>query len=145
MDCGKDFEGDAYKSHTSCISEAQKYQGSLFQGVRNSVSKGAAKQERWVENLLKLGAESKNPRLSGYMSQLAGYTNIPRKEKKFINFAKNSLNVHDTSVLAEIWAVFEKAKNAPEVEPEPPVEDNPKPIAVAPPFSAEKKSPATGI
>ena len=30
IDCGKQFEGDAYKQHTSCISEAQKYQGHLF-------------------------------------------------------------------------------------------------------------------
>lgn len=96
MDCGKDFEGEAYQSHTrcagwpdeawvhmfclmevfkshlservregvgwltngwpepadchrSCISEAEKYQGDLFQGTKNAVSKGAAKQEKWLE------------------------------------------------------------------------------------------------
>ena len=29
IDCGKDFPGDSYAEHTSCISEAQKYQGKL--------------------------------------------------------------------------------------------------------------------
>ena len=32
VDCSKTFEGDAYKQHTSCISEAEKYQGHLYQG-----------------------------------------------------------------------------------------------------------------
>jgi cell growth-regulating nucleolar protein len=27
IDCGKDFYGDEYKAHDSCISEAEKYQG----------------------------------------------------------------------------------------------------------------------
>ena len=30
IDCMKKFTGDSYKQHTSCISEAQKYQGALY-------------------------------------------------------------------------------------------------------------------
>lgn len=30
IDCMKVFTGDSYKAHTSCISEAEKYQGALY-------------------------------------------------------------------------------------------------------------------
>lgn len=36
VDCGVNFEGEAYRSHTSCVSEAQKYQKSLYQPVRRT-------------------------------------------------------------------------------------------------------------
>ena len=46
MDCGKDFYGDEYASHTKCISEAAKYQGSLFKGSSDG---GGKKQQEWLE------------------------------------------------------------------------------------------------
>lgn len=30
VDCSKDFKGEEYRTHTSCISEAEKYQGNTF-------------------------------------------------------------------------------------------------------------------
>ena len=30
VDCSKDFNGDEFRAHTSCISEAEKYQGKLY-------------------------------------------------------------------------------------------------------------------
>ncbi|KAJ3042925.1 hypothetical protein HDV00_006232 [Rhizophlyctis rosea] len=35
IDCNTTFNGDAYKAHTSCISEAEKYQKSLYKGKKN--------------------------------------------------------------------------------------------------------------
>lgn len=32
IDCSAVFPGDAFKAHTSCVSEAQKYEGALFKG-----------------------------------------------------------------------------------------------------------------
>ena len=51
MDCGKDFYGDEYAAHTKCISEAEKYQSSLFRenGKEGGVGKGEKKQQEWVE------------------------------------------------------------------------------------------------
>ena len=51
MDCGKDFYGDEYASHTKCISEAEKYQGSLFKesGKAGGEAKGEKKQQEWLE------------------------------------------------------------------------------------------------
>ena len=49
MDCGKDFYGDEYAAHTSCISEAEKYQGALFTGEKGGKSKGERKQQEWLQ------------------------------------------------------------------------------------------------
>ena len=49
MDCGKDFYGDEYVSHTSCVTEAEKYQGPLFQGEKGGQTKGERKQLGWIE------------------------------------------------------------------------------------------------
>jgi cell growth-regulating nucleolar protein len=48
IDCGKDFPGDSYVSHTSCISEAEKYQGKLYKGKEKG-NKGERKQQEWLE------------------------------------------------------------------------------------------------
>jgi hypothetical protein len=48
IDCGKDFPGDSYASHTSCISEAEKYQGKLYKG-KDKANKGERKQQEWLE------------------------------------------------------------------------------------------------
>lgn len=48
IDCGKDFYGDDYVHHTKCISEAEKYQGALYQDGGGS-SKGEKKQHDWLE------------------------------------------------------------------------------------------------
>ena len=39
LDCMVHFHGSEYRSHTSCISEAQKYQGSLYREKKNSKDK----------------------------------------------------------------------------------------------------------
>ena len=49
MDCGKDFYGEEYAAHTSCITEAEKYQGALFKGERGGASKGDKKQQQWIQ------------------------------------------------------------------------------------------------
>ena len=48
IDCGKDFHGDAYAEHTSCISEAEKYQGKLYK-PKEKANKGEAKQQEWIK------------------------------------------------------------------------------------------------
>ncbi len=48
IDCGKDFHGDEYASHTKCVSEAEKYQGALYKDSGGN-SKGERKQQEWLE------------------------------------------------------------------------------------------------
>ena len=47
MDCGQRFEGAAYKEHTTCMSESQKYEGKFFVPKDN---KGDVKQQQWLQS-----------------------------------------------------------------------------------------------
>ena len=38
LDCGKEFYGNDYNTHTSCISEAQKYQKSVWRGDNKKIA-----------------------------------------------------------------------------------------------------------
>lgn len=46
MDCNKRFEGEAYKEHTTCVTEAERYQGHLYVPKDN---KGEVKQQAWLD------------------------------------------------------------------------------------------------
>jgi hypothetical protein len=60
-----------------------------------------------------------DPKLKTAYDRLMGYSNIPRKEKKFINFARNSLNIRDDAFLKRLWEHFGGAKPGPAVTPSP--------------------------
>ena len=60
--------------------------------------------------------------------QLSGFSNIPRKQAKFINFARNrsfcsftdcskadkcSLKLHNEKILSELWTLFDAVKPKP--------------------------------
>lgn len=48
MDCGQNFYGESYNGHTKCITEAEKYQGKLFQ-AKDKMNKGEKKQQDWIK------------------------------------------------------------------------------------------------
>ena len=48
IDCGLDFHGDEYVGHTSCITEAEKYQGKLYK-PKDKTNKGEHKQQEWLK------------------------------------------------------------------------------------------------
>ena len=48
IDCGKDFHGEEYNGHTSCITEAEKYQGNLYR-PKEKANKGDVKQQEWMK------------------------------------------------------------------------------------------------
>ena len=129
VDCSVTFEGEAYKTHTSCISEAEKYQGALYQANSN-VKKNP--QERWLQQINE--ARSDDPRVqkgalctstserilmaillttfcldspSAVLDTLGDYDNIPRKKKKFINFLKNSYNLRNPELEEKVWDALE--------------------------------------
>merc|ERR550537_1023525 len=69
-----------------------------------------------------------------YLLRLRDYSNIPRKQKPFTNFVKNSLNLRTTAEVEQLWAIVQKA-TAPQV---------PKPGATSPKSGSSKapgKSP----
>jgi cell growth-regulating nucleolar protein len=86
MDCNMRFVGNDYLSHTSCVTEAQRYEGALYVHKDN---KGDVKQQAWLDNVqARLDAAEGSGRLRPFMERLLAYDNVPRKKAKFINFAK---------------------------------------------------------
>jgi len=105
IDCGKDFPGDAYKSHTSCISEAEKYQGHLYK-AKEGGNKGETKQKEWMKQVQDATGGIADPRLKSLLEKIAEYSNVPRKKKKFENFCKNSIRIYDQKTLEQLWEAF---------------------------------------
>ena len=112
MDCNKRFSPEDYLTHTSCVSEAERYQGALYVHKDN---KGEVKQQAWLSNVqARLDAAEGSAKLRPFMERLLAYDNVPRKRAKFINFAKNSLNLkQDREGIAEkLWDVIGPTDNA---------------------------------
>jgi cell growth-regulating nucleolar protein len=136
IDCSKVFAWDEWEAHTSCMSEAQKYQGKLFQ-AKESTNKGQKKQDAWIENVQrKIADPSLKSHVKSNLEKLLGFDNIPRKQKPFGNFVKNSLKLWDNAKINELWEVISAANAAP-----PPNNANAAPppaTATAPPAVAVK-------
>jgi len=120
IDCNMRFTWDTWEQHTSCISEAQKYQGNLFQAKENK-NKGKVKQDSWTENIEQRIADPSSgvrPETKNLLEKLLGFTNVPRKQKPFGNFVKNSLKIWDDRKINDMWAVI-AAANEKKAAPAP--------------------------
>jgi cell growth-regulating nucleolar protein len=93
---------DDYRVHTSCVSEAERYEKTVYKGNKKNAKKNP--QEAWTA-LIAAAAESAPSALKSYMQRLAELDNVPRKEKPFRNWAANSLNLRgqQASVTASLW------------------------------------------
>lgn len=112
VDCSVSFEGDAYRAHVTCVSEAQKYEGSLFK------PKGGGKrdpQAEWLE-VIAVAAE-KETRHKDLLQRLLSFSNVPRKPKPFVAFAKNSLRVFNDRILEELFAAIQAHAPPRNVQP----------------------------
>ncbi|KAF6372067.1 Ly1 antibody reactive [Rhinolophus ferrumequinum] len=110
IDCGKDFWGDDYKNHVKCISEEQKYGG---KGYAGKAHKGDMKQQAWIQKVNELiKRPNVSPKVRNLLEQISGFDNIPRKKAKFQNWMKNSLKVHNESILEQVWNIFSEASSS---------------------------------
>ena len=78
-------------------------------------AKGAKKQKEWMEKIEAAIAKAKLSRGAQVVwstLQEGGYDNVPRKEKKFLNFLSNSLNIRDFAACKEMWTIFESTFDA---------------------------------
>ncbi|ETI52990.1 hypothetical protein L917_03749 [Phytophthora nicotianae] len=134
VDCSVVFEGNDYAAHTSCISEAEKYEKSLFQGDKNKSKNGKKQtpQERWMD-VVQSATCPEDRKVQDVLTRIAGYDNVPRKKNKFVNFVTNSLALRDTVLVEKAWTIYETAfkASAPEANEVAPVEE-----------TASKKRPA---
>lgn len=104
IDCSVTFTIEDHVGHTGCITEAEKYQGALFQGKseKKKNSNDMSIDEKWKAVLLKLtSCPPCEPRF--LWTQLGAYDNVPRKKAKFINFLKNSVKMKDMKRIELVW------------------------------------------
>jgi LYAR-type C2HC zinc finger len=102
------FTVDSYGSHTVCISEAEKYEKSLYKGKPQKQNP----QDAWMQVITKAAASSDTApqSISGFLCRLGELDNVPRNKNKFTNFVKNSLKLHNLVVIESIWQFLEKLK-----------------------------------
>ncbi len=112
VDCSVSFYGNDYAAHTTCISEAEKYEGSLYK------AKPKAKmnpQEAWnlvVEVSCTVRAKEAPSSVAALLPRLAELSNVPRQKKKFVNFVKNSLRLYSDKAIEDLWLHLESGKEA---------------------------------
>ncbi|KAG7367789.1 LYAR-type C2HC zinc finger domain containing protein [Nitzschia inconspicua] len=118
VDCSVSFYGDDYKAHTSCMTEAERYEK---KPSSSSKTKKRNPQQEWmdvVDTCATAGSDDlstshKNPHLQSYLKTMAGLDNIPRKEKQFLNFMANSLNLRGrqgTDICQQLWNILKQEK-----------------------------------
>jgi cell growth-regulating nucleolar protein len=93
VDCSKEFHGQEYAAHLTCISEEEKYQGALYKPKGGKKGAKADPQEVWTEQIARAAATA--PRFKELMAKLTEYPNVPRKRDKFLNFLRNSIGLRD--------------------------------------------------
>jgi cell growth-regulating nucleolar protein len=125
---------DEFKKHTSCVTEAERYEKSIYRGPKkadeisgggNKKKKKMSPQESWM-SLIHSSVDDAPSDLKPWLEQIVNLgDNVPRKEKQFGNLVANSLRIHNKSTVEKIWkylqsireeqrAQQEKAKEAQE-------------------------------
>uniref|UniRef100_A0A7S4DDA0 Zinc finger C2H2 LYAR-type domain-containing protein n=1 Tax=Heterosigma akashiwo TaxID=2829 RepID=A0A7S4DDA0_HETAK len=102
VDCNVSFPDNDYKQHMTCISEAEKYQGNLYQAPKKKAGKQNP-QEAWMELVVNSANQPAPAGLKSYLQRMADLGNVPRQRKKFGNFVKNSLALRSDAVVAQLW------------------------------------------
>jgi cell growth-regulating nucleolar protein len=112
VDCNVVFKGDDFAAHTTCISEAEKYEGALYQ-----VKSKKNPQEKWMDLIQSM--KCPDVKVNQVLQRIAGYDNVPRKKAKFLNFIKNSIGFTgvEEHVFTLLETEFNKMKNMTEATP----------------------------
>lgn len=106
VDCNVSFWGDDYRKHTSCLTEAERYEKTVYRGPkkgsdgedtseRNHKKRKRNPQEIWNDLIAAAAsaATDVDPALRRTLEDLTRLDNVPRKEKQFRNFTANSLRL----------------------------------------------------
>eukprot|EP00946_MAST-07B_sp_MAST-7B-sp1_P001626 g1626.t1 len=105
VDCNKVFSGEAFRSHVTCMSEAERYQGKLYRPKHKGKR---SPQDVWMESVHAVNAAPPIGMSTDQVKLLkivARMNNVPRKLKKFTNVINNSCRGRATP--EAITGVFE--------------------------------------
>mmetsp|Transcript_57794 Transcript_57794/g.135116 ORF Transcript_57794/g.135116 Transcript_57794/m.135116 type:complete len:248 (-) Transcript_57794:104-847(-) len=119
IQCLKEFwvQTGEWEAHTKCISEQEKVEGSLYVH-KDSTNKGQQKQDAWLDNVrnrIEDPSANVKPHVKAHLEKLLDYSNIPRKQKPFVNFVKNSLRIWREDEIHALWEVISAANAKPPV------------------------------
>ena len=115
VDCSVTFYGNDYATHLVCVSEAEKYEKTLYKA---KVVTKLNPQEAWtalIEEAASRSAEAPS-HLRQFVIRLNDLGNVPRNKGKFINFVKNSMKMNNVATMEEIWKFLEKLKEVKDLE-----------------------------
>mmetsp|Transcript_50802 Transcript_50802/g.120712 ORF Transcript_50802/g.120712 Transcript_50802/m.120712 type:complete len:257 (-) Transcript_50802:42-812(-) len=107
--------GGGWELHTRCISEAEKVEGTLYVH-KESTNKGQQKQDAWLDNVRNRIEDPDAkimPNIKALLEKLLDFSNIPRKQKPFGNFVKNSLRIWKDNEVNALWEVISAANAKP--------------------------------
>ncbi|CAI4221086.1 unnamed protein product [Auanema sp. JU1783] len=114
LDCQLMFTTRSYATHTKCITENQKYGG---QGYVEKEAKGELKQNAWITQVESAIENVSDLSLKNLLKNILGFTNIPRKEAKFINFLTNSCRINNRGLCTRAWqAIAVEAEKLKKIE-----------------------------
>ncbi|KAA0194290.1 hypothetical protein FBUS_06334 [Fasciolopsis buskii] len=106
IDCQLQFDKSSYKTHCSCMSEAQKYdkKGSCLKRP------GPSKQEQWTAMVRRTisNCDVKDSETRSFLHDLERCPNLPRKKSKFENFMKSKYRHLNLEKIQDIWNVISK-------------------------------------
>jgi len=110
VDCSVSFWGDDYRAHTSCISEAERYEKTVYKGPKknNTSNRKLTSQELWI-SIITESLDNCPPELKDHIQNIVSFENVPRKEKAFRNFASNSLKLYGSkgdAIISSLWKHF---------------------------------------
>lgn len=151
MDCNVSFWGDTYRLHTSCLTEAERYEKSVYRGPKkgaSNIKKGP--QDVWSDLIVHASEIATDSIIKSKLKELTHLSNVPRKEKQFRNFTANSLKLRDygnhttnSQIVDRMWKYlvevrdkeYEKRKRELEErkgDPTPPPQPQPQPTKELP-------------
>lgn len=79
---------------------------------------GEIKQTQWVDQVNEAIKSVGDLQLRKLLKKIQGHTNIPRKEKKFLNFLSCSIRVRDEKMAQRAWQAIQQAtKSLKQVTP----------------------------
>ncbi|KAF6199882.1 hypothetical protein GE061_006180 [Apolygus lucorum] len=104
IDCLKDFRGNEFDKHTSCVTEEARYGG---KGV--VVKETGKKQNQWlgiVREVLSVNKSLDVP-VKKFLQSIQHMENIPRNQKKFHNWANSAMHIKDKSFLDQVFEILQ--------------------------------------
>ena len=114
FDCHKDFNQETYVAHYSCITEAERVQGSLYKAKENKAEK---KRKMWTDAIYRAIKSTNDGKVKKILDSIKDEPNTPMKEAPFKNFLKNK-GMHNPITATEAFRLIKEASEEMQKQPQ---------------------------